>query len=117
MLLTTCNHEFERLSVRIDDRVNAKEFAGTIRGSTCVLTGADYRAVDHMHLGIVPVLGGSQDTSPNDYATPTQDAIVADCVEVAAFGHRCSFVNKYTPQSFSRPGQRPILGFFTGKHI
>ena len=61
MLLTAGNHDLERQSVRIDNGVDfgcqpstrtTKAFAGIIPDATCVLMGADYRAVDaprHRH--------------------------------------------------------------------
>ena len=37
---------------------------------------ANYRAVDHPHLGIVPMRDGSRDKIPNARATLTHEAIV-----------------------------------------
>jgi len=64
MLLTAGNRDVERQAVRVDHGVDldrqpstrtSKAFAGAILGATRVLTGADYRAVDHLNLGIVPM--------------------------------------------------------------
>jgi len=95
MLLTTGNHDLERQSVRIDNGMDfsrqtstrtPKAFAVIILDATCVLVGADYRAVNHLHLSIVPMRDGSQDTIPNACATPTHEAIVAGGVGAVVLG-------------------------------
>lgn len=55
--------------------------------------GANYRAVDHLHLGVFPMRYGSLDTTPNACATPTHEAIVAGGVGTVSLRQitpRCS---------------------------
>lgn len=86
MLLTASNHDLKRQSARIDNGVDfgrqhstrtSKAFTVIFLDETYVLMGAHYRAVDHLHLGIVSMRDSSQDTIPNACATPTHKTIVA----------------------------------------
>ena len=93
MLLTAGNHNLERQAVRINIRVElgrqpttrmSKAFAGATLDATCVLMCSDYRTVEHLYLGIVPMRDGSQDTIPNACGTPTHKAILAGGVGAVA---------------------------------
>lgn len=102
MLLTAGNHDLERRSVRIDNLVDfgrqssartSKAFAGAILDATCVLMCSDYRVVDNLHLGIVPMRDGRQETDQNACGTPSHEAIAAAGVGTVALRQitpRCS---------------------------
>ncbi|WP_457936045.1 hypothetical protein [Mesorhizobium sp. 10J20-29] len=71
--------------VRIDQGVDfgrqsstrtSKASASVILGATRVLMGSDYRAIDHHHLGMVPMRDGGQNTMPS--VTPSTKPFVAD---------------------------------------
>jgi hypothetical protein len=95
MLLTAGDCDVERQTIGVDYSVDfgrqpsagaSKFFVGAILSATRVLMGADYRAVDHLHLSIVPMRDGSQDTIPDACATPSNEPVVAGGVRSIAFG-------------------------------
>jgi hypothetical protein len=95
MLLTAGDCDVERQTIGVDHGVDfgrqpsagaSKFFAGAILSATRVLMGTDYRAVDHLHLSIVPMRDGSQDTIPDACATPTHEPFVAGGIGAVTLG-------------------------------
>lgn len=95
MLLTAGDCHLERQTICVHHCVDfgrppstgtSKSFAGTIFGAARVLMSADYRTVNHLNIGIVPMRDGSQDVIPNACATPANEPVVTGRIWAVAIG-------------------------------